>query len=257
MCGRDRVRAGQPGVEGHHPCLGAHPDDRRERDRHLDARAPGDRARAVDGTGMGGQEDGDPGSRSAQVGDGDVDEDGSARGGVTAPDQDHRRGQQRHQLPSCEEGEGVPGAEDAGKGERERAGQDGGRPAAHGGLEVTGGEEERRRCGRAEGAEEEARQGIEAESRLEGTGEGSTGVRPGCERPETGEREHCRAAGLKDDPGTECAARGSEDRPERDHAEAGDQYPADHSASSSFNSDCSPARRRVMIARPASSRAKT
>ncbi len=61
--GRDRMRARQPDVQRHQAGLRAHPDQRGERDRDLQARAGADRLRAPDRAGLREQQDRDPGRR--------------------------------------------------------------------------------------------------------------------------------------------------------------------------------------------------
>ena len=250
------MRPRQPAVQRHQPRLRAHADQRRKRDPDLEARALRDRS-AADRARVRRQQDGDPGSRTREMRDRDVDEHGVPRAPVRAPDEDHRRREQRHQLPAGEKGQRVTCAQHLDEDEEKRARQDADRPAFRRRLEVPHREDEHRRGDESEHAEEERRQTVDAEGQHERARERRADSRAGGERPEPEHAERDRSGRLRRQARPERRARCRADGADADQRGRSNENAGRHSASSSCNRDCSPASRRVMISRPAASRSKT
>ena len=249
--------ARQPAVEWGDARFRPHPEQGRQRDRDLEPGALGDRTAAVERPGVRGEEDGYPGARAAEVGDGDVDEDRAACAGVAARDEDRGCGQQGHQLPAGEERQWVASKKHLGKGEDEGAGQGRDRPAARAGIEVARREDEHRGGDEAERAEEVGRKAVDAEPGLESARETGARGRPGAEGPEAGDGEERRPGCLRDQPRAEAARERRSGGARREQADPREQDGRAHSEESSRRSDCCVASCRVMISRPVASSSKT
>ena len=113
------------------PRLRPHPDQRGQRDRDLQPEPELIAAGIAERARVGEQQDRDPRANAAEMRDGEVGEHRLPREPVgAARDEDHRRREQRHQLPAGEEGQRVAGAEDEREREQERRRERGDRAPA-------------------------------------------------------------------------------------------------------------------------------
>ena len=144
-----------------------------------------DRAARAESAGVGCEQHRDPRAGTGEMRDREVEEHGAASLFVAARDEDDRRGQQRHQLPACEERERVARAHHLGEHQHERDGEQRSRASAPCRFEVARRERERGRGDETEHAEEERRQPVDTEARRERPPVKSGAERrAGCERPE-------------------------------------------------------------------------
>ena len=223
-----RVRTRQPRMQRHRSRFGAETQNRRHRNERTDA--IGVQRTAAQRAVIGEHEHAYPHADPAEVGDREIREHVAAGLLVVAHDEDHARGQQRHQLPEREERGHVARGHQSHERQAERCAENRGHGGAPRIAQRVAGVERRRNGDQRQRQQEEPAQSIDAQRRRVITAEGRTDRRRAEQHRGTrsADRGHPRCLHRQRRTPPPSNQRNDHAAPQAGHADGADQCPHAH-----------------------------